>query len=48
MPTCAINSNATTSIRDRARGEYTSAQYNIYLGEYSAAKRAVLYIVVLV
>jgi hypothetical protein len=47
MPACAVNSNATASARDRARGKHASAQCNVHPGEHSTAKRAVLCIVVL-
>jgi hypothetical protein len=43
-----INSNAAASIRDRSRGEHASAEYDVYLGKHSAAKRAVLCFIVLV
>jgi hypothetical protein len=47
MPNSNVDSNAAANIGDRSRGEYASAERNLYLGEHSAAKRAVLCIVVL-
>jgi hypothetical protein len=46
VPNSIINSNAAASIRERARGKHADAEYNVYLGEHSAAKRVVLYILV--
>jgi hypothetical protein len=31
VPNSVINSNATASVEERARGKYTSAERNIYL-----------------
>jgi hypothetical protein len=46
VPNSVVNSNAAASIRGGARGKHAGAEYNVYLGEHSTAKRAVLYILV--
>jgi hypothetical protein len=46
MPNSNVNSNTAASTRDRSRGEHASAEYNVYPGEHSAAKRAVLCFIV--
>jgi hypothetical protein len=46
MPDSDVDSNADADTGDKSGGEHTGAERDLYLGEHSAAERAVLCIVV--
>jgi hypothetical protein len=46
VPNSVVNSNAAAGARGGAEGKHAGAECNVHLGKHSAAKRAVLYILV--